>query len=113
MEGFDFNIEARHVGEANGLHRVKVSAHVIGLHIMAMTVRRSKKNGDWWVQPPAHKGRGFAYFRDINFDHSCELWLQIERACIEQVELHISMADISESGIKEALDKAVDDLGDT
>lgn len=111
MKNLDFDIEARHIGYSKDIHRVHVSVHELGFHIMSLTVRKSKKNDtNWWVQPPAHKSRSsYKWYRDINFELESVLWKAIEGACIDQVEEYIRLDNLSDESIRKGLDEAIKD----
>jgi DNA-binding cell septation regulator SpoVG len=68
------------------LYRLKVSIHDLGIHIMGIIVQDSIIEGEkYYVTTPAHKV-GAKYYKDITFETSKELWLEIQSACIQTIE---------------------------
>ncbi len=86
------NIEVSILGESKGdRHRLKVSVHDIGIHIMGMVIQKSKlDNVDWFVTTPAHLVNS-KYYKDITFDTTKPLWEEIERACIREFEGYLNL----------------------
>lgn len=69
-------------------YRLKVSIHDLGIHIMGVIVQDSIIEGEkYYVTTPAHKV-GAKYYKDITFETSKELWLQIQEASIKAVEAY-------------------------
>jgi hypothetical protein len=73
--------------EKSGTYYVKISIRDIGLYISGITVKKSPKYGDWWVQMPYYKdyktGKTKRY---IEFDQESPVRLAIEKLSIEAVE---------------------------
>ena len=70
-------------------YRLKVSIHDIGIHIMGILVQDSIIEGEkYYVTTPAHKVGG-KFYKDVTFETSKELWIQIQSAAIEAVEAYI------------------------
>jgi hypothetical protein len=74
--------------DKNSRYRLKVSVHDLGLHIMGIIVQDSIIEGEkYYVTTPAHKV-GAKFYKDVTFETSNELWLQIQAACIKAISGH-------------------------
>ncbi len=94
-----FNIEASvHKQLPNGSYRVKVSLLDLGMYINgAMVFAPSPEHAEWAVYMPSQRaGRG-AWKPILEFNKKLSLWSEIYIACINAVELDISLQE-SETG---------------
>jgi len=86
--------------ENKGTYYVKVSIRDIGLYISGITVKKSPKFNDWWVQMPYYKdyktGKAKRY---IEFDQESPIRLPIEKLSIEAVEakLHVTKTNYTDA----------------
>lgn len=105
-------IEAVVTGAIGGGYRLKVSVIDLGLYIDGWTIRSPRENGEWWLQPPAHKV-GNRWVNPAEFDKSKSLWKEIYSECLDAVKLYeastesLSEEDLSEEAISKSLDDAV------
>jgi len=73
--------------------RLKVSVHDLGIHIMGIIVQDSIIEGErYYVTTPAHKV-GNKFYKDVTFETSKELWIQIQAASIKAVEAYNKQSD--------------------
>ena len=81
-----------------GVYYIKISMRDIGMYISGITVKKSPKYDDWWVQMPYYKDyKSNKTKRYIEFDQESPMRIAIERLCIEAVEKKITDAPIAES----------------
>ena len=82
--------------ENKGTYYVKISIRDIGLYLSGITVKKSPKFNDWWVQMPYYKdyktGKAKRY---IEFDQESPIRIPIEKLSIEAVEAKLSAAQTS------------------
>jgi DNA-binding cell septation regulator SpoVG len=85
----DVSVLGRNKSDKHDRYRLKVSVHDIGIHIMGVIVQDSIIEGEkYYVTTPAHKV-GAKFYKDITFETSKDLWLQIQNECIKAVEAYI------------------------
>jgi DNA-binding cell septation regulator SpoVG len=76
-------------------YRLKVSIHDIGIHVMGIIVQDSIIEGEkYYVTTPAHKV-GNKFYKDITFETSKDLWIQIQEASIKAVEVYLLTNSLS------------------
>ncbi len=81
------DVLGRNESDKHDRYRLKVSVHDIGLHVMGIIVQDSIIEGeDYYVTTPAHKV-GKKFYKDVTFETSKELWIQIQAECIKAVEV--------------------------
>ncbi len=76
-----YGVEAYVLNEVNGVYSLKVESPSLGMYITGMTMRMSKKNDNWWMQPPRHLKFG-RYYADVEFDTRTDLWQEMYDAAI-------------------------------
>lgn len=75
-------------------YRLKVSIHDLGIHIMGIIVQDSIIEGEkYYVTTPAHKV-GNKFYKDVTFETSKELWIQVQTASIKAVEAYDKKSDV-------------------
>ena len=79
-----YDVQAFVLGEKNGVYSLKLEIHNLGIYPHGATLRRSKKNNNWWLQPPKHVVNG-KYVADVEFSTKTELWAEMEKAATEAV----------------------------
>jgi hypothetical protein len=67
------DVNAYVLGQRNDVYSIKVEIFDLGIYIQGMTMRKSKMQDGWWLQPPKHPKNG-KYFADVEFDTRTELW---------------------------------------
>lgn len=107
-----------HMQVANGAYRIKVSILDLGLYLNGvLAYPPNGEHEEWWVNPPAQR-KGKGYFYPAEFNKKETLWLEIQQACIEAVQLELlndaasgvdDIEDWSEEKLRENLDKAFPD----
>lgn len=96
----DVNVLGRNKSDKNDRYRLKVSVHDLGIHIMGIIVQDSIIEGEkYYVTTPAHKV-GAKFYKDITFETSKELWIQIQEASIKAVEAYTGKRPSSEDPLE-------------
>lgn len=74
------NVQVYVMGEKGGVYSLKIEILDLGVYIHGMTIRKSQKSDDWWLQPPKHRLSSGRYAADVEFDTRTELWQAIYQA---------------------------------
>lgn len=83
----DYGIEVEVRGKIKGGYRLKVSFISIGMYVDGFRATESAKNRlGYWVQPPAQLVNG-EWKTTVEFDKQSDFWKELERKCVEAVEL--------------------------
>lgn len=91
----DVDVLGRSEKDKKGRYRLKVSVHDLGIHVMGIIVQDSIIEGEkYYVTTPAHKV-GNKFYKDITFETSKDLWLQIQEASIKAVEVYLLKSSLS------------------
>lgn len=85
----DAAVLGRNKSDKHDRYRLKVSVHDLGIHVMGIIVQDSIIEGEkYYVTTPAHKV-GAKFYKDVTFETSKDLWVQIQDECIKAVEVYI------------------------
>jgi len=91
----DVDVLGRNKSDKHDRYRLKVSVHDLGIHVMGIIVQDSIIEGEtYYVTTPAHKV-GNKFYKDITFETSKDLWIQIQEASIKAVEVHLVKSSLS------------------
>ncbi len=81
----DAAVLGRNKSDKHDRYRLRVSVHDLGIYIMGIIVQDSIIEGEkYYVTTPAHKV-GNKFYKDVTFETSKDLWLEIQKSCIQAV----------------------------
>lgn len=76
------SIDARVMSEKEGIYRLNIDILDLGIYVKNATIRHSKKNDNWWLQPPKRHISKNQYRAPVEFDTHTSLWEEMYEASV-------------------------------